>query len=317
MAENPGVIWHRRYGHLGVKGLDKLATRKQVDGFDYKRTNELNFCEPCAEGKHHRSKSPTVGGKRAKEILELVHSDVCGKLEVKSLSRYQYFETFIDDKSRYAWSEVFTKFLEWKAMVEKASGKVVKTLQSENGGEDTSKEFADCLKSQGIRHEYTIRKTSEQNGVAERMNRILVEMVRSMLSDSSLVKTFWAEALSTAAYIRNRSPIAAVEEMTPYEAKHGERPNVQYFKVFGCDANVHVQKDERGKLDSKAQKCIFLGWGTTTKGYRLYDDKNCKILYSRDVLFNELKPAKETNENANASSKQDQKVIVELECMDE
>ena len=153
--------------------------------------------------------------------------------------------------------------------------------------------------------------------VTERMNRALVEMVRSMLSDSSLPKKFWAEALATAGYIRNRSPTAAIEGMTPYEALNGEKPHVRHFTVFGCDAYAHVPKDERGKLDSKAQKCIFLGYGTKAKGYRLYNDKNCKILYSRDVLFNELKPAKESNESITAASKQDENVTVELEFMDE
>ena len=112
-------------------------------------------------------------------------------------------------------------------------------------------------------------------------------------------------------------PDSSRRRKTPYEGLNGETPNVQHFKVFGCDAYAHVPKDERGKLDSKAQKYIFLGYGTTTKGYRLYDDKNCKMLYSRDVLFIELKPSKETKEDVNAGSKKDEKVIVELECMDE
>ena len=140
----------------------------------------------------------------------IVHSDVCGRLEAKSLSGTEYVVTFIDDKSRYVWiyilknkSEVFKKILGWKSRVEKSTGEKIKTLRSDNGGEYTSKEFEDYLKKYGIRYERTVPKTPEQNGVAERMDRTLVETVRTMLSDSKLPKKFWAEALSTASYVRN------------------------------------------------------------------------------------------------------------------
>ena len=102
--------------------------------------------------------------------------------------------------------EVFGKFVEWKSLVEKSSGYRVKKLRTDNGGEYTSTEFESYLKKEGIEHQYTIPKTPEQNGVSERMNRTLVETVRSMLADSRLLHRFWAEALSTAAYLINRSP---------------------------------------------------------------------------------------------------------------
>ena len=173
--------------------------------------------------------------------------------------------------------------MEWKALVEKSSGKKLKTLRSDNGGEYTSKKFEDYLKSEGIRHERTIPKTPQQNGVAERLNRTLVESSRSMLLDAALPQTFWAEAISTAAYLRNRCPTRAVDEMTPYEAWYGVKPRVEHLRVFGCDAYAHIPKDERGKFDAKARKCILVGYGRETKGYRLYDPVKQKILHSRDV----------------------------------
>ena len=100
---------------------------------------------------------------------------------------------------------------------------------------------------------------------------------------------FWAEAVSTATYLRNRSPTKAVARMTPYEAWTGLKPQVGGLRVFGCQAFVHVLKDERKKLDSKSKKCIFLGYGANTKGYRLYDPVKRKICHSRDVIFNENK----------------------------
>ena len=143
-----------------------------------------------------------------------------------------------------------------------------------------------------MQHEFTVPKTPEQNGVAERMNRTLVESVRSMLIDAKLPQRFWA--LSTAVYLKNRSPTKAVKDVTPYEAWRKEKPKVEHLRVFGWDAYAHVPKDERHKLDSKAKKCIFLGYGQGTKGYRLYDPQRRKVFYSRDVKFNETKREIET-----------------------
>ena len=118
------------------------------------------------------------------------------------------------------------------------------------------------------------------------MNRTLVEAVRSLLADATLLHRFWAEALSTAVYLRNRSPTTAVEGNTPFEAWTGQKPNVGHLRVFGCAAYAHVAKDERQKLDAKSRKCVLLGYGTDRKGYRLYDPRRERIFYSRDVVFN-------------------------------
>ena len=160
-------------------------------------------------------------------------------------------------------------------------------MRSDNGGEFTSTRFENYLKTEGIRHEKTIPKTSKQNGVAERFNRTIVEMSRSMLLDAKLPKKFWAECVSTAVYLRNCCPTKAVKDKTPYEAWNGQKPKVNHLRLFGCDAYTHIPKDERGKLDSKARKCVLLGYGETTKGYRLYDPSKDRVIHSRDVRFNE------------------------------
>ena len=111
-------------------------------------------------------------------------------------------------------------------------------------------------------------KIIQQNGVAEKINRTLVETVHSMLSDANLPKKFWAEALSTAVHLRNRSPTKAVQGETPFEALTNERPDVSHLKVFGCLCYSHVTKDERQKFDTKVRKCIMLGYGTESKAHR-------------------------------------------------
>ena len=126
--------------------------------------------------------------------------------------------------------------------------KRLKALRSDKGGEYLSSQFKDYVSREGIRHEPTIPKTPQQNGVAEKMNRTLVESVRSILVDAHLPHKFWAKALSTAVHLRNRSPTKAVEDKTPYEAWSGDRPNVKHLRVFmkhlqvfGCIAYTHVQ----------------------------------------------------------------------------
>ena len=193
-----------------MKNLQKLARDHLVKDFDYSVSKEIQFCESCLEGKQHRGPYPAHSESRSMEVLELVHSDVCGKINAKSLSGAEYFLTFIDDKTRYTWTyilkkkiEVFNKFCEWTAMVEKSTGRSLKVLRTDNGGEYTSREFEEYLRKEGIKHELTIPKCPQQNGVAERLNRTLLDMVHSMLSDSNLAQIFCAEALSTAVYIRN------------------------------------------------------------------------------------------------------------------
>ena len=173
--------------------------------------------------------------------------------------------------------------------MEKSTGEKLKSLRTDNGGEYVSTEFKSYLSKEGIKHELTVPKTPEQNGVAERMNRTIVETARSMLAEAKLPRKFWAEAVSTAVYLRNRSPTTAVEGMTPHESLTGEKPHVGILRVFGCLAYAHIPKDERQKFDSKARRCIFLGYGCNTKGYRLYDISRTKVILSRDVIFNEAK----------------------------
>ena len=291
-------VWHSRYGHLGDQSLTKLVKDDMVSGLNYKKSfskDEIGFCEPCAEGKQQHTKFPRDESNRAENKLDLVHTDVCGKMDEPSLSKKEYFVSFIDDKTRFAWtypirkkSDTFETFLRWKAKAERSSERKLKTLRSDNGGEYISNEFEEYLEQEGIHHQNTIPKTPQQNGVAERMNRTLEESIRSMLSESKMPKQFWAEALSTATYLRNLSPTKAVKDITPYEAWSSIKPDVQHLRVFGSICYAHIHKTERQKLDPKSRKAMLLGYGDKVKGYRLYDLKDKKVFHSRDVLFKEM-----------------------------
>ena len=318
------ILWHRRFCHLGMNNLKKLKSKSLVKGLEEcKFSIDSIICENCCDGKNHKIPFPVVNSNRKRKIFELIHSDVCGKLNPGSLGGGYYFVTFIDDASRYTWiyilknkSDVFNTFKNWKSLVENLYEKKIKIFRTDNGGEYSSNEFESYLQEAGIRHEKTIPKTPEQNGVAERMNRTLIEAVRCMLSDSNLPKTFWAEALSTAVYVRNRCPTSSLKDMTPYEALNSHKPNVSHLRTFGCISYVHIPKDERDKLDPTSKKCVLVGYGSTTKGYRLYDLDKMKILYSRNVIFDETQSVsfkKELSSDESSSIP----TYVEVPCMNE
>ena len=243
--QNKKRLWHRRFGHLNEQSMKKLVDRDLVSQLDHNMSGEVGVCEACIGGKQCKN-SFKLSKTKTSAPLELVHSDLCGKMGQKSLGGAEYFLTFLDDYTHYTWvypiktkDQTFEVFKEWQAEVENFTGRRVKTLRTDNGGEFTSKQFQAHFKACGVRHELTIPKTPEQNGVAERLNRTLVETTRAMLMDADLPHKFWAEAVSTAAYLRNRSPTTATD-VTPHEAWHGQKPRVQHLRVFGCTAYVHI-----------------------------------------------------------------------------
>ncbi|KAG8478019.1 hypothetical protein CXB51_027833 [Gossypium anomalum] len=184
---------------------------------------------------------------------------------VPSRGGANYMLTFIDDFSRKV-------------------GKQIKYLRTDNGLEFCSDEFNRLCKSEGIMRHLTVRHTPQQNGVAERMNRTIMEKVRCMFSNANLPKSFWVEAASTACFLINRSPSVAVEKKTPEEVWSGNPANYSDLKIFGCPTYAHV---DNGKLEPRSIKCVFLGYKAGVKGYKLWCPKNRKVVISRDVIFYE------------------------------
>ena len=163
-----------------------------------------DFCENCVFGKAHRAKFPK-GVHRSKHVLDYVHTDLWGSAEVSSLSGGKYFMTLIDDHSRKVWlyilktkDQVVEKFKVWKALVENQSGRKLKALRTDNGLEFCNREFEAFCQKYGILRHKTVRFTPQQNGLAERMNRTIIDKTRCMLINSKLSRCFWAEAVSTA-----------------------------------------------------------------------------------------------------------------------
>jgi hypothetical protein len=187
-------------------------------------------------------------------------------------------------------SETAEHFKFFVLRLEKETHNSLNVLRSDNGGEYKGDDFQEWLKSKGIRHETSIPKTPQQNGVSERQNRTIIESARSMITATNQSRELWAEASNCAVYLRNRVIGKALPEMTPYEAWFGRKPNLSHLRMFGCSAYMHIPADERSKFSPKARKCVFVGYCETQKGFRLWDSVRRRIFVSRDVIFNEIIP---------------------------
>lgn len=282
------LLWHRRLGHIGQSSLVKLK-RGLVEGVNFNPVDQQP-CEICIKGKHSRhpfGKSDS----RATGLLQLIHTDLCGPMLVDSIGGSRYILTLIDDYSRKLFvimirrkSDAANKIKEFVNFVEKQTGKKVKAIRSDNGTEYINNNLAKFMLERGIEHQQTAPYTPEQNGLAERFNRTLVEKARCMLFDSGLDVKFWGEAVNTAAYIINRSPSKALANKTPEEMWTGKKPNLTNIRVFGCKAMMHIPKSKRAKFDPKSKEVIMLGY-SGSKSYRVYDMDRLEVVISRDVIF--------------------------------
>uniref|UniRef100_A0A2N9JBE9 Integrase catalytic domain-containing protein n=1 Tax=Fagus sylvatica TaxID=28930 RepID=A0A2N9JBE9_FAGSY len=269
-------LWHLRLGHLNFGGLKLLAKTKMVRGLpSIEHPNQL--CEGCLFGKQSRKSFPKEASTRANKPLQLVHADLCGPMKPSSLNKNKYFLLFIDDFSRKTWiyflkqkSKVFGAFKKFKAFIEKQSGQEIKALRSDRGGEFTSNEFKEFCETNGIRRPLTVPRSPQQNGVAKRKNRSILNMARSMLKSKKMPKELWAEAVDCAVYLSNRCPTRSVQGKTPQQAWSRKKPTISHLRVFGSIAYVHVPNQERSKLDDKSENYEFIGYDPSSKNQESY-----------------------------------------------
>ncbi|GJU32999.1 retrotransposon protein, putative, ty1-copia subclass [Tanacetum coccineum] len=276
---------HCRLAHINKKHIKQL----QQDGLLKSMDDEsLDKYESCLSGKMTK-KHFSHSNEKAKDLLGIIHTDVCGPLRHVSRQGASYFITFTDDYSRYGYvyllkhkHEVFETFKVFKNEVENQLGKTIKAIRSDRGGEYISQEFKDYLKANGIVQQLTPPYTPQHNGVSERRNRTLLDMVRSMMNLTTLPLSFWDYALESATRILNMVPTKKVDK-TPYELWYGKVPNLSYLKVWGCEALV--KRDTPDKLEQRSVKCIFIGYPKETMGYYFYFPPENKIVVARYAEF--------------------------------
>jgi transposase InsO family protein len=205
--ENPCELWHRRLAHINYKALPYIF--KAITGLPKLKVDHEGICNGCAQGKNIKNHFPKRDSK-AEGVLELIHSYVCGPMPSSPMSGYVYYVSFTDDYSHKTWlyflkskDEVFSKFKEFKALIENLSERKIKILRSDNGGEYTSKEFMSFCKYVRIKRELTTPYNPQQNSVAKRKNRTIMEVVKTMIHDQDLPMCLLEEAAMTVVYVQN------------------------------------------------------------------------------------------------------------------
>ncbi|GJU44638.1 putative ribonuclease H-like domain-containing protein [Tanacetum coccineum] len=254
------------------------------------------------KGKQHRASCKTKAFNPITKPLFMLHMDLFGPTFVSSLMHKKYCLVVTDDYSRFSWvfflstkdetTEILKNFIK---EVENLVDKKVKIIRSDNGTEFKNKVMDDFCREKGIKREYSVARTPQQNGVAERKNRTLIEAARTMLADSKLPTTFWAEAVSTACYVQNRVLIVKPHNKTPYELFRGFKPAIGFMKPFGCHVTILNTLDKLGKFDGKSDEGFFVGYSLSSKAFRVYNTRTRKVQENLHIGFLENKPMIEGN----------------------
>ncbi|GJS42030.1 putative ribonuclease H-like domain-containing protein [Tanacetum coccineum] len=259
-------LWHRRPGQINFKTMNKLVKGNLVRGLPSKVFDNNQNCVACQKGKQHRAscKSKTVSS--ISQPLHMFHMDLFGPTFVKSLMKKMYCLVVTDDYSRFSWvfflatkDETSCILKSFITRVENLIDQKVKVIRCDNGTEFKNKEMNQFSERKGIKREFSIARTPPQNGVAERKNRTLIEAARTMLADSKLPTTFWAEAVNIACYVQNRVLVTKPHKKTPYELFLGRKPALSFMKPFGCPVTILNTIDHLGKFDGKADEGFFVG----------------------------------------------------------
>ena len=290
---NKSELWHARLGHVHYKRIKDMSKMSLIPAIDL--NNEK--CKTCMLTKITRK--PFKVANRVSDVLELIHSDLCDFHSTPSLGNKKYVVTFIDDASRYCYvyllhakDEALDSFKIYKEEVElHHHGTLIKNLRTDRGGEYYDPVY---FQSTGIIHQTTAPYTPQQNGVAERKNRTLKEMVNSLLSYSGLSEGFWGEAMLTACYLLNRISSKS-NKITPYELWYNESPKLSFLRVWGCRAVVRLTEPKRRNLGERGIDCIFVGYAEHSIAYRFYVLESNdyvpvnSIIESRDAIFDETR----------------------------
>jgi hypothetical protein len=296
--------WHRRLCHLGINNIRKLA--QQVEGLIITddsdgEEDQPSKCEACAMGKAHKdvrnilkakqNKTPKRNSQKVEELADRIHTDL-GEMQ-SGIGNYQYFLLLVDEHTRYIWSypmvkksevqQIYTRF---EAMLKTQFGRTIKSLRSDNAGEIISNKFQDHIEDTGTFFEVSIAYAHEQNGLAERHIRTIKERIFSVLADSKLPYRLWPEILKTVVWFKNRSPARILKNKTPYEALYKHKLDLSDLKILGCKAYALIPPEKRQKADFKSSACRYLGPEATNQ-HRLYEEASGRVIYARDVVFDE------------------------------
>jgi len=304
------LSWHKRMGHLNAWDLMKLVKKKLILGIKLNgdKVNELLSCDVCLRGK--MSELPfTKATEPCTKKLNIVYSDVVGPMRIKSFGGARFFVTFIDDSTRWCEiyilknkSEVLECFKTYKSLVEKQTGERIKQFQSDNGREYCNTAFDQFLKKEGIQRRLSIPHTPQQNGVAERMNRTIMDIARCLMLQSKLLRAFWAKAIVAACYIRNRCPTSSLGGKIPYEKWTKKPVSLDHLRIFGSNVYMVDKVQGKDKFAARSKKGVFVGYPREAKGYCVWLPCDKKVVVARDIKFFEKSTDEEKQTNLEVKS---------------
>ena len=295
VRDDPLALWHDRLGHANLKSIRELERKDAVIGLDLTlRKKPANDCGDCKQGKQHKSvmKSKTLAVKKG----AVIHSDVSGKMSTRPIGGSMYYVTFIDEFSRYITvvpittkGEVLQQFKKFHVWFERKYDCRIKTLHCDGGGE-----YVGCdtyLSEHGIERVHIPPHAPEMNGLAERVNRTLMESARAMMFHGKMPSAFWAEAVVHAAEIRNRFICPRSDFKTAYELMTSTKPRVDHLRVFGSLAWAFVPKEQRRKLDAKSEEGVVIGCFENSL-YKIWvPERKCAILSRHLTILENKFPA--------------------------
>ncbi|GKD33125.1 putative ribonuclease H-like domain-containing protein, partial [Tanacetum coccineum] len=290
--------WHRRLGHVNFKNLNKLVKGNLVRGLPSKIFQNDHTCVACQKGKQHKASCKAKSVSSISHSLQLLHMDLFGPTSVRSLNHKTYCLVITDDFSRFSWvfflrtkDETSGILKDFIRQIENQLNQKVKTIRCDNGTEFKNKDVIEFCGSKGIKREYSNARTPQQNGVAERKNRTLIEAARTMLADSFLPNTFWAEAVSTACYVLNRVLVTKPHNKTPYELLTCKKPIISYIRPFGCHVTILNTIDHLGKFTEKSDEGFLVGYSLQSKAFRVYNLETKRVEENLHITFLENKPS--------------------------
>ncbi|GJY15818.1 putative ribonuclease H-like domain-containing protein [Tanacetum coccineum] len=278
------MLWHRRLGHLNFKTMNKLVRNNLVKGLPSKSFENDHTCVACLKGKQHKASCKTKLVNSVSKPLHTLHMDLFRPTSVSSLNHKWYCLVVTDDFSRFSWtfflkskdetSSILRNFI---TEIENLKDHKVKIIRCDNRGEFRNREMDEFCSKKGIKREFSNARTPQQNGVAERRNRTLIEAARTMLADAKLPVTFWAEAVNTACYVQNRVLLNKSQNKTPYELFNGRSPAIGFLRPFGCHVMIFNTLNHLGKFDTKWDEGYFVGYSLTSKAFRVFNKRTKKV----------------------------------------
>lgn len=291
-------VWHERIGHTNYKIVKKMATSDAVFGMKVTKStisgskNNEQFCEGCVLGKICR-KPFKESATRVKKPGELIHFDICGPMSTESFGGSKFIAVFTDDLS----GMIAAKPMKSKADIVEhvdnlitevsAAGHKIQRMRSDNAKEFISADMKKLMSKHTILQELLSPYCPQQNGRAERQNRTLVEMARSMLTSAKLPTALWSEAVNAAAQIRNMIPLERLDWKSPYEVWYGNKPSIDHLRIYGSKAYELIDEQHRSKFDAKCKIMRQVGYEPKRKAYRLWEPVTRKIVVRHNVTIDE------------------------------